>query len=814
MNNFLTDIRFALRQLAAKPGFAAAAIATLALGIGANIAVFSMVSGYLFKPLPYPNAGRLVQVHVKMPKYMAGEMPVSLPMQQVIQKHANVFAATAIYGGDDYNMRANGKAFDVYDYMATGSLFQILGVRPALGRVFTDADFGQGNDHVAVLSYAMWHKAFGGDPGVIGKEFTFASKPYRVIGVMPKGFAFPNHDAEMWTPMEIGPNAYKPNQFFALQGPMIGLLKPGVSAVAAQRQIHHAIRAWLNSHLPVMAGKLKIDRHFLEKTGFEMQSRPFRKGLLGQRPATLWLLQGAVLLILLITCVNVANLLLSRILGRSHEMAMRGALGASRPMLAKQLLTEALCLTVPGGLIGVGLGWLGLHFLTTSALGAGASVFDIALDWRVGLFALGAVLFTAALVSVLPIRHLAKTDLQTVLKEGTRTSSGGQGAKRVRSALVIVQLTLATGLLAVSGLLLHSFMNLQSVNPGYRTDHLLIAHLTVSWDDFPNDQALSNAYKEVVRRVNVLPGVVSAGVTDLPPLTGTDYTSPFSIVGRKVNSANPPVAMKDRVTSGFLKTMGIPILRGRYFDERDTGKRRAIVDMSVVKRYFHGGDPIGQQIKTGDGKWTIIGVVPSFKYTNPAQPSPTPAAFLNIDTNPSSDMYLVVHTKLPPAMLKQPVTNLIAKVAPKFAVNHVHTMHEQMSDLLSRRQTTMALLLIFGIVALALSIIGVYGVLSYAVGQRRNEFGIRLALGAMPSGIRRLVILDGLKLLVIGLVVGIVLAIVFGEILSSRLFDVAPYDPLTLVGTIMVLLVVTFLACYIPARRASKMNPAEVILDQ
>ncbi|HET6724600.1 MAG TPA: FtsX-like permease family protein, partial [Gammaproteobacteria bacterium] len=535
--------------------------------------------------------------------------------------------------------------------------------------------------------------------------------------------------------------------------------------------------------------------------------------VLGDRPATLWLLQGAVLLILLITCVNVANLLLSRILGRSHEMAVRSALGASRGTLARQLLGEALCLTVPGGLVGVALAWLGLHFIAGSALGAGASVFNIGLDWRVGLFALGAVVFTAAVVSVLPIRHLAKTDLQLVLQEGSRTSGGGRGAKRTRNALVIAELTLATGLLAMAGLLLHSFINVRGVNPGFRTDHVLIAHLTASWDDFPTEQEMSNKFNEIVRRVDALPGVVSAGVTDLAPFRGGDYTHPITIVGRKAPAANPPVAMTDRITPGFLKTLGIPILRGRAFDERDAGKMRAIVDTSVVETYFHGGDPIGQQIQRGDNKWTIVGVVPAIKYSDLSQSKPTFAVYLNIDTDPSSDMYLMVHTSLPPSALKKQVTELIAAVAPKFAVDRVHTMQEQMSDLLSRRQTTMTLLLAFGGIALALAIVGVYAVMSYAVGQRRAECGVRLALGALPEDLHRLVLKDGLKLLAIGLVLGLGLAVGCGYLISSQLFGVAPFDPVTLIGSAVVLCAITLVACWLPARRAAKLDPAVALQE-
>ncbi|HET7570537.1 MAG TPA: ABC transporter permease [Gammaproteobacteria bacterium] len=814
MGGFLNDLRVGLRQLVTKPGFAVAAILTLALGIGANMAVFSILSGYLFKPLPYPHAGRLAEVHVEVPKFAAGDVPVSLLMNRIIQKNTKAFTATALYYGDDINVKVGGHAMDVYDYLVAGPLFRVLGVQPLLGRTFTVADNRKGRNQVAVISYAMWRDTFGGDPGVVGKTVTFLSLPYKIIGVMPKSFAFPDHNAEMWTPVAVSPDAFKPSRFMDLRFNFIGWLEPGVSMGAAERQIQRAVHTWLDGHIPIKEDGRPIDKKFLQMSGFAMHTRPYRHELLGNRPATLWLLQAAVLLILLITCVNVANLLLSRILGRGHEMAMRSALGATRATLARQLLGEALCLTVPGGLIGIGLAWLGLNLLAGSALGAGASVFNIDLDWRVGLFALGAVLFTAAIVSVLPIRHLAKTDLQMILQEGSRTTGGGRSAKRTRNALVVAELTLATGLLAMAGLLLHSFVNIQSVNPGFRTNHMLIAHLSVSWDDFPNHEAMSNKYKEVVRRVDALPGVVSAGVSDLMPLMGRSLARPIGIVGRKSASGKLPLAMQDRITPGFFKTLGIPILRGRHFDKRDAGKTRAIVDSSVVDKYFHGDDPIGQQLWYYGYKWTIVGVVPPIKYSHLSQSKPTPAVYFNSDKTPSSDMFLLIHTSLPPASLKQPVKDLIAAVAPKFAVSQMHTMHAQMSHLLRHKQTTMALLLAFGAIALALAIVGVYAVMSYAVGQRRAECGVHLALGALPGDLQWLVLKDGLRLLAVGLFIGLGLAVLCGYLISAQLFGVAPFDPVTLIASAIVLCIITLAACYLPARRAAKLDPAIAIMEQ
>ncbi|HET7308059.1 MAG TPA: ABC transporter permease [Gammaproteobacteria bacterium] len=815
MSGFLNGLRFGLRQLTTQPGFAAAAILTLALGIGANTAVFSVLSGYLFKPLPYPHAGRLAKVSMEVPKFAAGELPVSLLMKQIIQEKTDAFAATALYYGDNYYVKAGDRALDVYDYNVTASLFDVLGVHPLLGRAFTAADMLKGHDQVAVISYGMWRSSFGADPGVVGKTVELHGEAYEIVGVMPKGFAFPDHGAEMWTPMTVGPNDFKPKRFFGMNGTLVGWLKPGVSANAADRQIQRAIQGWLDGHLPVKMDMIgRTTEKLLQNAGFAIHARSYRQELLGDRPATLWLLQGAVLLVLLITCVNVANLLLSRILGRSHEMAMRSALGATRAALTRQLLSEALCLTVPGGLVGVALAWAALHFLAGSALGAGGGIFNVALDWRVGLFALGAVLLTAALVSALPIRHLAQTELQVVLQEGSHTSSGGHAAKRTRNALVVAELTLATGLLAMAGLLLHSFMNLRSVDPGYRTDHVLIAHLTASWGDFSSDQALTNAYSEVVRRVDALPGVRSAAISELTPLTGAIHKQPIAIVGQKALAGNPPVAMVDRVTPDYFKTLGIPILRGRRFDERDAGKRRAIVDAGVAEKYFRGADPIGQQLQLEGHNWTIVGVVPSIKYSNLSQLQPTFAVYRNMDTSTSSSMYLMIHTALPSGALIKPLKDLLATAAPEFAVNHVHTMRDQMSNLLRHKETTMTLLLVFGGIALALAIVGVYAVMSYAVGQRRVECGVRLALGAVPEDLSWLILKDGLKLLTVGLVVGLGLAVLSGYLLSAQLFGIAPFDPATLIGSALVLCAITLVACWLPARRAAKLDPAIAMMEQ
>jgi predicted permease len=809
MSGFLHDLHFGLRQLVKRPGFAAAAIITLALGIGANTAVFSFLSGYLLKPLPYPHAHQLVRVNVMLRKQAQPLSLVSLPISRVIKKQTDAFESTAFYTNSSFDWKSGGRTSQVLGMYSSASLFHVLNVKPLLGRTFTQGNMYKGRDHVAVISYAMWQDNFGGNSDVIGTTVKINGDMWRIIGVMPQGFAFPKRRVAMWAPYELTRQELSPDYALNLHLRLIGRLKHGVSQDVATAQVQHAVTTWLYAEAPI--DQRKAARSY----GFAMGIQPWRKALLGDRSATLLLLQGAVLLILLITCVNVANLLLSRILGRNHEMAMRSALGATRAMLARQLLGEALCLTVPGGLAGVALAWLALHFLTGwLSLGSGESIFNIALDWRVGLFALGAVLVTAALVSVLPIRHLAKMDLQTVLQEGGRTSSGGRHTKRTRNALAIAELTLATGLLAMSGLVLHSFMNIEAVDTGFRKDHVLIASLLVPQNDHSGKKALNSFYTDLTRRVREMPGVQQAGIGELTPFNPNDNNMQFDIPGRAPpTSGQPPSARINDVSQGYFKALGIPILRGREFGPRDTGRQMAIIDAGVAKKYFRDANPLGRQIKFDDKKYTIVGVAPSIKYHQLSESLRVPTIYLN-QSEASRDTYLVIHTALPPSELIHPLKNLIAGMDSNVAVFNVSPIQAKLADSLSDKQTTMTLLLAFGGIALALAIVGVYAVMSYAVGQRRAECGIRLALGAQPGDLLWLILKDGLKLLAIGLVLGLGLAVVCGYLLSSQLFGVAPFDPLTLIGSAVVLCVITLAACYLPARRAAKIDPAIAIMEQ
>lgn len=644
---------------------------------------------------------------------------------------------------------------------------------------------------------------------MIGRTIRLNGKPVRIIGVMPKGFIFPNRAIDMWMPMAIAPTDVNPAHMFILSPRLIGRLKPGVSPNALQTQLD-AVRAKVGQVVSA------DDWQDVTNAGFYIHAKPYRDAMLQGQTSTLLLLQGAVLLVLLMTCVNVANLLLSRVLGRSHEIAMRSALGASRAVLARQLLIESLWLAVPGGLIGVGLGWLGLHYYAGFAWGGVGGVFNKAFDWRVGLAAFAMVGITTALVSILPIRHLAKTDLQSLLQSGGRGASSGVGARRVRNSLVAIELTLATVLLAGSGLLLHSFVNMQAVNPGFRKNHVLIAGLLATGNGQANKQSLNNFYGDVLEGVRALPGVKSAGIARWAPMGNVSMSAGFRIRGRQASPASTkPKAWLDAVGANYFKALGMPILRGRDFDARDTTGARpvAIIDGNLANKYFKSANPVGQQIKWAKQWYTIIGVVPGVRLRRLTEPGQG-AIYTSAAQAPTPAMRLVIHTSIAPELLVKPVRAAVAAVDPSVAVFGVETMRQRLDRSLRDQQRTMDLLLAFGCIALALAVVGVYGVLSYAVTQRVTECGVRLALGARPGDLLWLIIRDGLKLLAAGLAVGLGLAVVFGYVLSSRLFGIAPFDPLTLAGTALVLVGVTLIACYLPARRAARLDPAVAMTEQ
>jgi predicted permease len=568
-----------------------------------------------------------------------------------IKKRLKAASDAALYSTVDMDFQAVGSAERLTGVEATGSLFQTLRVKPFLGHVFAPANDQPDRDRVVVLSYRLWQQSFGGDPHVIDRTARLDSRTYRIIGVMPPGFVFPDHAVDFWKPL-IMTSAQQATVRWNLGSVfMLARLKPGMQIETAQGELHSVLADVSREVSPE-------NRQFVQSTGARLNVEPYHRRLVSDRQASLLLLEGTVLLVLLITCVNVANLLLSQSLGRGHEMAMRAALGATRPRLARQLLVEGLCLAVPGGLAGLGLGWVCLMLLKQSSLVGSSSIFTVAPDWRVGLFALAAVIAAGILVSLLPICHLTRTDLQTLLQAGGRSATGGRGAKRTRGALVVVELALATALLAGAGLLLHSFVKIASVNTGFNTDNVLTAGLLVSPKDHPSDQGLANLYREVVKKARALPGVEHAGLVHHLPFADEFQISSFKIPGRKTSHGpqGSSSAAVNRIDSGYFKALGLPILRGRGFTPQDTMNSRpvAVIDTRMAKTYFKHRSPIGQQLKFSAGsvnKLTIVGVVPAITSEHLDKRNPYKEVYVSAFQHPLRTMHLALKTGLPPETL-------------------------------------------------------------------------------------------------------------------------------------------------------------------
>jgi predicted permease len=756
--------------------------------------------------LPYPHASRLARVDETEPKAGVTFGNMSIPMYFDIRAHVSAFAEAGLYKHASFNVESHGQATRVEGARVTPSIFAVLGVKPFLGRTFAANAVEPGRGHQVVLSYALWRHRFGGDTGIIGQSVQIAGSAYHVVGVMPKGFAFPDRSREMWVPLTISAQDRANKNMFNFSPDMLVRFRAGVDARVARQQLRQVLAV-------VAAQSSADDRQWINSGGMSFTLTPWHKQVVGDKAETALLLQAAVLFLLLITCVNVANLLLSRILGRTREIALRAALGASRFRLARQLLVEGLCLALPGGIVGVALGWWSLQFFARSAIGPGEAILNVQPDWRVAGFAVAIVGLTGVLVSLLPLWHLARADLQSLLQEGNRMA-GGRRARLVRQALVVVELCLATALLAGSGLLLHSLLKVQAVDPGYRTDHVLLASLAVPPNEYRGDSARRHFYKAVQERIQALPSVREAGLSRVLPFGHQYHISNFDVHGRKTINKT---AYIQPIGSRFFSSLNVSLLRGRGFEDRDTAESQPVVviNSKLARAAFPHKSPIGQQIRIADAWRTVIGVVPTISIHSLSAPEQRGTAYVPLTQSGwLGGIGLTIETSVPPASLANAVRQAVRSLDPTAVVYDIQPLQARIAETLGVRQATMSLVLVFGGIALMLAFVGVYGVLSYAVRQRTTECGVRLALGALPEDLLWLVIKDGLKLLATGVTAGLVLAVCFGFTLSSRLFDVAPYDPMTLIGVAVVLSAITLVACYLPARRAAKLDPAIAMTEQ
>ena len=788
--NMLRDIRYALRQLAKNPGFTVVAILTLGLGIGASTAIFSVVNGVLLRPLAYPHPESLVRVHEILQKF--GRFSVAPATFLDWRQQNTVFEHIAAMNGTGATLVGSTGAERLAGGLVSWNMFELLEVTPALGRTFRAEEDAPGKDAVIIISHGMWQQRFGGDSGILGKAITLSGTPVTVIGVMPAGLAF-MPEAEFWRPLAFGATPTRGGHFLAV----IARLKPGVTVEQAGAEMKT-----ISERLAVQYPEASANES-AEVIGLQDSV------VAGIRPALLTLL-SAVGVVILIACANIANLLLVRASVRGKEIAIRTALGAGRWRLVLQMLSESVVLALAGGSVGLLLAYLAIRPIQTLSAGSIPRVNDVSIDGSVLLFALGISLATGILFGLAPAWQVSRSTIGSVLKEGGRSSTASSG-QWVRSGLLVAEVAMSIVLLVGAALLLRSFARLTNVDPGFRPEHVLAFRVALPNTAYPENHHRIAFFDKLLDGLEDLPEVTSAGMTQTLPMRG-DYILTFTIQGQPAPKPNEGPSANYRVASpNYFQALGIPLLRGRAFTDRDGEKspQVAVVDQKFVERYFPDRDPIGQGIDIGngtDGFFEIVGVVGSIRLHN-LEEHPAPAMYVPFTQNPFGAAWVVARTTGEPRALSAAVRQTVQKIdgaLPTFAMTPLATV---VSDSVASRRFSMLLLGVFAVIALFLAAVGLYGVVAYSVSQRTQEIGLRMAIGAQRGDVLRMIVGGGMKLAIVGVAIGIACALALAQLVATMLFEVKPFDPASYSATALVLLAVAALACYVPARRATRVDP-------
>ena len=802
METFWQDLRFGFRQLLGKPGFAAIATLSLALGIGANTAIFSLVDAVLLRPLPFHDPDRLVVVWEDAAK-IGFPRNTPAPANYADWKAQNrVFEDMAAITWRGFNLTDEGEPEKVEAQAVTANFFPLLGVKPDLGRVFNREEDQPGRNNVAVISYGLWQRRFGGDPALIGKEILLDGQKYMVIGVMPSGFQFLSKEVGLWVPAAFSPQelANRGSHYLTV----VARLKPEVALQEARADVA-AITQRINRDNPV------------SWSGFELGSVviSLREQLAGDvRPALITLLV-AVGFVLLIACANIANLLLARGAARFREVAVRTALGAGRGRIVRQLLTESVSLAVAGGLAGLLFAWSCFSFLKqiipdNMALNAGVRI-----DARIFGFTLLLSFLTGIVFGLAPALQAAKIDLNEALKQGGGRTGTGAGHRRLRSALVVIEIALALVLLVGAGLLIQAFLRLRALDVGVNPENVLTLRTMLPRNKYGELPKRDAFYRQVVERVRALPGVVSAGYTTAMPLTWKGGTNGFSIEGRGQGPGQD--AQSRQVSAGYMETMGVKLRQGRFLDERDDAQAQpvAVINETMARQFWPGEGALGKRFKLGpfdsQNPWvTVVGVVGDVKEMGLEAPAKAEMFFPyqqlpRMLWNMPRD--LAVRTTGDPMSVAAAARQAVWSVDRNQPVSNVRTMNEILAEEVAQRRIGMTLLAAFAALALALASLGIYGVLSYSVAQRRQEIGVRMALGAGRKDVMRMVLADGMRLAAAGVAVGLGVSFALTRLMAGLLFGVSASDLRTLAGVTLLLTLVALVACYIPARRATKVDP-------
>ena len=803
MSILFQDLRFAIRQMAKKPGFTAVVVLTMALGIGANAAIFSVLDAVLLRPLPYSQPERLIKVWsrftgIGLPN---DQNAVSAPEFRDYQQLNHSFSDLAAISTGSFNLGVKGSPQRVIGAAVSPSLFGMLGAQPLIGRTFLAEEAQPGRDHEAVLSYGLWRRVFGGNPKVIGSTIDIDGVPNTVVGVMPDGFAYPT-ETEIWGPLAFSPDDLSENNRGSHGYELLGRIKPGLSLAQVQSDMDRV-------------GKTMIEQHPsypYTKYGFGVILHPLLEETVGDVKPSLFVLMAAVGLVLLIACANIANLLLTRSTERQQEMETRLALGASGARLARQLLTESVVLALAGGLVGLAITpWI-LQGLVELAAKTLPRAVHTSIDGRALALTAAISLATGILFGLVPALQASRKKNFDGLKSGR--NSEGRRPKRLRSALVICETALSMLLVAGAGLLLRSFAQILKVDPGFRPEGVLTLRVALPDSIYSKPEQIRGFYSELLERVQRLPGVQAAGAVSGLPLSGQGGSGTTTIDTQSVSVEDTtPEADQRVVTPDYFKAMGISLVRGRFFAPSDSDGTPpvAIIDESLAQTYWPSQDPIGKRLHIGGRgtkvPWdTVVGVV-RHVHNRTLEARSRVEVYWPENQSPFSAMALTVLTSGNPMGLVSTIQREVSAIDPDLPVYRVRTMNEVMGDSLERRRLALILLAGFAGLALLLASIGIYGVTSYGVAQRQVEIGVRMALGADRGQVMGMMIRGGMTTIAIGLGVGLILSLALTRLMSGLLFDVRTYDPLALGGAALLLLAAALLAIFIPARRATKVQP-------
>jgi predicted permease len=813
IETLLQDMRYAFRMLLKSPGFTLVTVLTLALGIGANTAIFSIVNGVLLRSLPYRDPDRLVKISFDRPGISLEDAGYSVPELEDLRSRAGVFDDVTVIWPVNANLTGASQPERLELLAVSPNYFAMLGTSPQMGRLLGDQDSAPGFAEAVVISDGLWTRAFGRDPGIIGRGVRLDNDLYTIVGVAPTGFRHPGktvvNDVDVWTTSGFIADPFpKPVRNARFLPGAIGRLRSGLSLKQAQTMLD-ALSMQLRSEFPDF---------YSTQARWSIHIQPLQQSLVGKVRPMLLVLMGAVFLIILIASVNIANLLLARASARQREIAMRLALGATRPRIVRQMLTESIILSLIGGVAGVVAASSTLAAILRFVPAKIPRLTEVGIHWAVLGFALLISVLTGLAFGLAPAIQSVKADVSAAIKEGARGSGYGKSTGRLRDLLTISQLALAVVLMVGAGLLLRTFWTLLQVNPGFNPTHIVTAGI---WLPVPNDPSSdpyakpgvqNNFVLESLRRVAALPGVETSAMTTSLPATDTAFSVVLNVENRTVDASEDPLAKMICVSPDYLNLMQATLVEGRSVNEQDQQDKPqvAVIDQTTARRFWAGQDPLGRRLKLRPGPnapWlTVVGVIRDIKHDG-LDTDGIPHIYTSIYQLPSRQMSLVIRTSLPPSALETQIRRQIQAIDPALPIFSLRSMTDVLDASLGPRRFSAQLVAAFAVLALLLASVGIYGLLAYMVGQRSDEIGIRMALGAKPSDIRRMILGKGTLLAGLGVLIGLVLAALIAPAIAALLYGVNPVDPLVFLVVAALLIVIATLAGYIPARRATSIDP-------